>query len=324
MSKKVLACDGGGVCGVIFAQILKRIQDDLLNEPIGKHLDYICGVSVGSIISAYIATTSPDKMVDFDRVLRKDFFTKAFAKRVASNWIPFSNLCLTGYKQRDKTNFLKSAFADYSMGECYIPFGALAYNVSECRAKVFASTNETDKQLPVYLVCNASSSAPTYFNPVRIYGNDYLDGAMVSNNASLTALLCSFKHFGEKDLKDNNIKILSIGYSQDIEYSENASNLFKGSIYWITDNRIIDILIDASSDLNNFACQTLLKDRYLRIAGRIDRIKLDQLDDETIRECRILGNQWYEKNKIALYDFFEIEKPGSLGETTQPSTIPDS
>ena len=310
--KKIVALSGGGSLGIIFAQVLKRIQNDLLNEPIGRHLDLVVGCSVGAIISAYIATTPIDKFVNFDRILRKDFFIRAFAKR-STSWIPFSNLCLTSYRQKDKTNFLKSVFADYSMGECHIPFAALTYNISECRTKVFSNVLDTDKQLPVYLVVNASSAAPTFFAPVRIYGNDFVDGGVCSNDTSLISLLAAHKLYGEEAL-ENDIKLLAIGYDQDIEYSEYFSNLFKGSAYWITDNRIIDVFMNSTSDLNKMVCQELLKDRYLRIAGRIDKIRLDQLDDQTIQECKNLGNQWYEKNKVALYDFFEIEKPGSLGD----------
>ena len=59
--KKILACDGGGILGLISVEILARLEDELRTRtgPPGLVLadwfDFVCGTSTGAIIAACIS-----------------------------------------------------------------------------------------------------------------------------------------------------------------------------------------------------------------------------------------------------------------------------
>lgn len=59
--KKILACDGGGILGLVSVEILTRLETDLrreLDQPelvLGDWFDFTCGTSTGAIIAACIA-----------------------------------------------------------------------------------------------------------------------------------------------------------------------------------------------------------------------------------------------------------------------------
>ncbi|MDD5033967.1 MAG: patatin-like phospholipase family protein [Methylococcaceae bacterium] len=60
--KKILACDGGGILGLISVEILAKIEADLqaaLGKPdlvLADYFDFVCGTSTGAIIATCIGT----------------------------------------------------------------------------------------------------------------------------------------------------------------------------------------------------------------------------------------------------------------------------
>jgi hypothetical protein len=61
-SKRILACDGGGILGLMSVEILARIEADLRAQTarpdlvLGDWFDFVCGTSTGAIIATCIAT----------------------------------------------------------------------------------------------------------------------------------------------------------------------------------------------------------------------------------------------------------------------------
>lgn len=59
--KKILACDGGGILGLITVEILAKLENDLravLAKPdmvLADYFDFVCGTSTGAIIAACLA-----------------------------------------------------------------------------------------------------------------------------------------------------------------------------------------------------------------------------------------------------------------------------
>lgn len=82
--KKILACDGGGILGLISVEILAKIEADLRyarNDPnlvLADYFDFVCGTSTGAIVAACIAAgMSTDKIRDFYLKSGKMMFDKA-------------------------------------------------------------------------------------------------------------------------------------------------------------------------------------------------------------------------------------------------------
>lgn len=81
---KILACDGGGILGLMSVEILAKIEADLRaarNEPnlvLSDYFDFVCGTSRGAIIAACISSgMSIDTIPEFYLDSGKQMFGKA-------------------------------------------------------------------------------------------------------------------------------------------------------------------------------------------------------------------------------------------------------
>ncbi|MDD5462386.1 MAG: patatin-like phospholipase family protein [Methylococcales bacterium] len=61
--KKILACDGGGILGLMSVEILLKIEEDLRKNldkgpefVLADYFDFVCGTSTGAIIATCIAS----------------------------------------------------------------------------------------------------------------------------------------------------------------------------------------------------------------------------------------------------------------------------
>ncbi|MEB3242427.1 MAG: patatin-like phospholipase family protein [Cyanobacteriota bacterium] len=82
--KKILACDGGGIRGLISLGILAKLEADLryaFNEPgllLGDYFDFICGTSTGGIIATCLSCgMAVDEVVRFYRDNGSSMFERA-------------------------------------------------------------------------------------------------------------------------------------------------------------------------------------------------------------------------------------------------------
>jgi uncharacterized protein len=83
--KKILACDGGGILGLMTVEILARLEADLrdrLGRPqlvLADYFDFVCGTSTGAIVATCIsAGMSMDTLRAFYVDSGEDMFSKAF------------------------------------------------------------------------------------------------------------------------------------------------------------------------------------------------------------------------------------------------------
>jgi len=82
--KKILACDGGGIFGLMSTEILAKLEADLRTQTgkpglvLADWFDFVCGTSTGAIIATCIASgMSMDEMRTFYVGSGKDMFDKA-------------------------------------------------------------------------------------------------------------------------------------------------------------------------------------------------------------------------------------------------------
>ena len=83
--KKILACDGGGILGLMSVEILAKIEADLRaklgkdqNFVLADYFDFVCGTSTGAIIAACIASgMAMDQVRQFYIDSGKQMFDKA-------------------------------------------------------------------------------------------------------------------------------------------------------------------------------------------------------------------------------------------------------
>jgi len=82
--RKLLACDGGGIRGIISIEIPAQIEDELRKSSstpklvLADYFDYVAGTSTGGIIATLIALGySTDKIRDFYLKSGAEMFEKA-------------------------------------------------------------------------------------------------------------------------------------------------------------------------------------------------------------------------------------------------------
>ena len=184
--KKILACDGGGILGLMSVEILARLESDLrtqCNKPdlvLADWFDFVCGTSTGAIIAACIsAGMSMERIRTFYLESGAQMFDKAsvFKRlRYSYNDEPLAlklrteldqalqhrptpsepNATLGDAKLRTLLMMvLRNHTTDSPWPVCNNP--AAKYNHRD--------RNDCNLNLPLWQLVRASTAAPTFFPP---------------------------------------------------------------------------------------------------------------------------------------------------------------
>ncbi|MGJ7507208.1 patatin-like phospholipase family protein [Variovorax sp. GT1P44] len=200
--KKVLACDGGGIRGLMSVEILLAIESALRTK-LGKdgdfvladYFDFVCGTSTGAVIAACIAKgMSMRKVREFYLASGTQMFDKA------------SLLKRLHYKYNDEPLAVKlrqELGEDATLGSpdlrsvlMMVMRNATTDSPWPVTNNPFAKYNDTackdcNLNLPLWQLVRASTAAPTYFPPevVRLgegtpgaYSFIFVDGGVTAYN----------------------------------------------------------------------------------------------------------------------------------------------
>ena len=204
--KKILACDGGGILGLMSVEILARLEDDLRHKlgrkddfVLADYFDFVCGTSTGAIIAACIAAgMSMDRIRKFYEDSGEQMFDKA------------SVLKRLHYKFNDEplarmlqTEFGKALGADPTLGSpglrtllMMVMRNATTDSPWPLSNNPFARYNQLARKdcnlrLPLWQLVRASTAAPTFFPPEVItlaegtpeaYTFIFVDGGVTTYN----------------------------------------------------------------------------------------------------------------------------------------------
>jgi hypothetical protein len=193
--RKLLACDGGGIRGIISIEVLARIESELRKSSgnpklvLADYFDYVAGTSTGAIIATLIALGySTDETRDFYLRSGAEMFHKA---RV---WERFR----TKFEDDKLSQMLRDVIGeDTTLGsEKLRTFLMMVMRNATTDSPWPLSNNPKAKyndaaradcnlKLPLWQLVRASTAAPTYFPPevVRV-GRDFIfvDGAVTMFN----------------------------------------------------------------------------------------------------------------------------------------------
>jgi uncharacterized protein len=182
--KKILACDGGGIRGLMSVEILARIEAQL-REQRGKpdlvladYFDFVCGTSTGAIIAACIsAGMSMDRIREFYVDSGDQMFDKAsLLKRLRYT---YKDEPLAAKLRAELNRAL--GYADDAppavLGDANLRtllMMVLRNHTSDSPWPVFnnplgkfnqADRNDCNLNLPLWQLVRASTAAPTFFPP---------------------------------------------------------------------------------------------------------------------------------------------------------------
>jgi len=190
-SHRLLACDGGGMRGLISIEVLAKLEKELRSltgNPrlvLADFFDYVGGTSCGAIVAALIAMGKPmDDIRTFFISSCPDMFLKA---RLWERWhSKFRNDALSAR--------LRALFGDAKLGSDRLQTLLMLVLSNASTNSPWPVCNnpaakyndrhlpECNLELPLWQLVRASTAAPTYFPPEVIHVGTrpfvFVDGAM--------------------------------------------------------------------------------------------------------------------------------------------------
>src|SRR5690242_7674114 len=201
--KRLLSLDGGGIRGLIEAEVLSEVESQLQqltgkDRPLCEYFDLIGGTSTGAILAASLAMgLRASDLRDFYLKLGKQVFTPEF----------FLIRFWHKYPSKPLENALKDVLgADTTLGDSRLrtlllivskntTLGSTWFFANNPRGKFFSQ----NRSLPLWQIVRASTAAPTYFPPQAIkvpsgpattHAYEFVDGGVSTyNNPSMQLFL---------------------------------------------------------------------------------------------------------------------------------------
>ena len=295
--KKILACDGGGILGLISVEILAKLEADLrakLGKPdlvLADWFDFVCGTSTGAMIAACIAAgLSMDRIREFYVNSGEQMFDKAsILKRLRYSY----NDEPLAEKLRTELN----RALGYGPGATPATLGdpglrtllmmVMRNHTTDSPWPVsnnpLAKYNQRDRKdcnlnLPLWQLVRASTAAPTFFPPEVVafapgtpdeYQFIFVDGGVTTyNNPAYLAfqMATAAPYRVNWATGVDRMLIVSVGTGG----AAKARPGLEADDLWLLDHakNIPSALMNAASAGWDMACRTLGECRY---GGEIDR-----------------------------------------------------
>ncbi len=311
---RILSIDGGGIRGILPAQILitleKKLQAKTGNPQarLADYFDMIAGTSTGGILAC--AYLMPDKNTPSrPRYTAKeavDFYLEnGGAIFSASNYQflkSMGGISDERYSEKNIEATLLKYFGDTKLSELIRPCLITSYDVYESKAHFFRQHLAKDSEGRDYFVrdvARATSAAPTYFEAAKINSASQItypliDGAVFANNPTLCAYAeaHTLKTDGiteHREAKDFFIFSLGTGSASKrrLEH-KNVKNW--GAIEWI--KPLIDIMMSGISQTVHYQLRQIYgaigkPEQYVRIEPEIYNANID-LDDASPKNLNAL------------------------------------
>ncbi len=313
--KKILACDGGGIRGLISVEILARLEADLRaarNEPglvLADFFDFVCGTSTGAMVAACIsAGMSMDEIRSFYTGSGKQMFDKAsifkrlrysyndepLAAKLRSEFDralrhrptqqePNATLGSTGLRTL-LMMVMRNHTTDSPWPVCNNPLAK--YNQ--------AARKDCNLRLPLWQLARASTAAPTYFPPEVVtfapdtadeYQFVFVDGGVTTyNNPAFLAfqMATAAPYAIDWATGADKLLIVSVGTGSAADTWPDLSAGDMNLLHFA--KNLPGALMNAASAGWDMACRTL---GACRFGGEIDREFRDMLmtDDRMNSSC---------------------------------------
>ena len=314
---RILSIDGGGIKGILPATILRYVENQLREKQgddvrLCDYIDLFAGTSTGGILSLLYnipndnnrpAYTS-QQALDVYRENGDDIFEVSLFRRLSS----VAGLIDEKYSSEPLNRLLDEYCGDYMLAELIRPCMITAYDFRNRNAKFFTSYDANNKVSNFFIrdVARATSAAPTYFEPVRIYselGTPYslIDGGVFANNPALCAYSEARKMdfcriLGDEDKPDyptaKDMMIFSISTGTETKKYKYREMRDRGLINWV--KPIIDILMSGNSETVHYQLKQIWstldpEDQrdYYRLNPSLHNAK-DEMDDASDRNVKDL------------------------------------
>lgn len=283
-ARRILSLDGGGIRGLVTGLWLRGIEDALARA--GKpglrgHFDLLAGSSSGALIVCGLAIgLGPEQIVTLFREQRDRIFP-GLAERL---WSRAGRVFTQGpsaprYNGHGLDEVLREVFGQTTLGQLDDKVMVTSYDTISRTPIIFKSFESRHRDLPVWEVCRASASAPTYFpaHGMVVDGlqRSLIDGGVVANNPTALAIAEALRRDSGVS-QCSQLLVLSIGSGARNRPISLRSAQEWGALEWAVP--IIDVLFDGNSDSVDYIARQLVGDRYFRMQTAL-LAGLDDIDD---------------------------------------------
>ncbi|WP_424097776.1 patatin-like phospholipase family protein [Moorena producens] len=309
MTFKILSLDGGGMRGVISARILQDIEKTIkekYGQELHEYFDLISGTSTGSILAAGIACKmNGEDLIKLYNKEGKNIFLKStrYLRKLRELSKLFGRGVLYPHEFPDKSeeqglaNVLKRNLVDpdsrkpLTMRDIKdLQLLILSYDVFTRNTTWFGNNDPSgwyiENDIPLWQICTASASAPTFFPPYQLlYKPDeenpkkkyrpHIDGGVSANNPVLAAIAhaISMKDEGKQNkTKIDDIAVLSIGTGTTTRpYTYDEVNKW-GQLGWVS--HLPDMFLDPDAENSEHIALRMFRgigrQKYLRLNFEIN------------------------------------------------------
>jgi patatin-like phospholipase/acyl hydrolase len=293
---RVLSIDGGGIRGIIPAIVLAELER-ATGRPVAETFDLVAGTSTGGILALALTMRGDDgapawsaeQMIGLYEEQGPNIFDRSLWHRITSA----EGLLDEKYPPEGMEKAFATYLGEARLSEALTEVLVTAYEIEQRTTFFFKSAKaraDARDDFPIREAAQATSAAPTYFEPVRIERDGgrpnlaLIDGGVYANNPAMCAYAEALK-----DEADDEITLLSLGtgeLTRSLPY-EDAKDW--GLAEWA--KPIIDVVFDGVSDATDHHLEQILgRERYFRFQTRLDRAR-DDMDDATERNLHLLKQE---------------------------------
>jgi len=335
---RILSIDGGGIRGIIPAQVGVSLESKLQQKSgnpdarIADYFDLIAGTSAGGILTCIYLYPDDKKIgrprwtaqdaVNFSIKNGREVFKSSFWQMLQS----LDGLIDEKYASNALDEFFLEIFRDGKLSELLKPCLITSYDVERRKAHFFNQIDAKKYLAADYLIrdiARATSAAPSYFELPKIYSltkESYalIDGGVFANNPAL----CAYAEVRHKlripdarpdrgpTAKDMVILSLGTGQAQKKFPYEEVKNW--GKAEWV--QPLINIMMTGVSETVNYQMLQIFDaierpNQYLRINPDLSKeepLPLDGASEEKISELVSIGKEQAEKYNQQLDEFIDL------------------
>lgn len=268
---QILSLSGGGARGLYTAQVLAELENRF-KKPIAKHVDLICGTSIGGILALGLAAHIPAEYIlsTFDKH-RKSIFPdnkpwkkKGFIFGLSPKDI--SQLKKSQYSSEPLKKAVEEIYEGRKVKDLKSCVLVPAINYTVGKMRVFKTPHHhdfyQDQERTLSDVALATSAAPTYFPIHAINGERYVDGGLTANNPIQLGIIEAFRAFQIPLDSISGLCIGNMGQGLSVNH-ENALDL--GYLGWGFGQDIIDLSMSVNEQLSFDMARMLLNGRLYQI-----------------------------------------------------------
>jgi uncharacterized protein len=272
MPYRILSLDGGGIRGLVSAIWLNRLEQRL-GSPLRNYFELVAGTSTGSLIACGVSLGIPtSEIINLYLKQGREVFPPSGRRLWSRISRSFSQgLDAPRYDGEGLKQVLQGVFGNARFGELSRRTLVTSYDALNREALVFKNDRSFYNELPVWEICKASASAPTFF-PAHVMTIDgqaipLIDGGVVANNPTACAIAEAVRInealSGTESVALSQFVVASFGTGETTRPISIREAQEWGTLEWA--QPLIGVLFDGSADsVHYIAKQLLANDRYFR------------------------------------------------------------